>query len=373
MSQFNTLKIASITKETSDAVAISFDVPNELKNDYAYKSGQYITFKLDVNGEALNRSYSLCSSEYLGENLTIGVKVVKGGRVSTYLNNEVKVGDSIQAMLPTGSFFVEPNSSNNKHYVLFAGGSGITPIFSIIKTVLKEEPNSKITLVYANYNGETVIFNKPLYELEKTNSTRLKIQHVFDEPKKTKGFLGFGKKTLEVIPHIDGRLHKELVKQLVEQVTKSDYTNTEFYMCGPVGLMDAVGAGLKALSIPGEKINREYFTEKSEESKQAADVGTASSEDFSGLSKVTIINNKQEYKLDIEENKIVLEEAIDAGIEPPFACMVGDCSSCKAKVISGSVHMDDALALTPKEIEKGYILTCQSHPKSNELTISYDV
>jgi ring-1,2-phenylacetyl-CoA epoxidase subunit PaaE len=372
MTQFHTLKVKSITKETADAVSISFDIPEEIKSEFTYKSGQFITFKVTINGEVLNRSYSLCSSDALNEDVTIGVKIVKGGKVSTYLNNTIKVGDTIEAMLPTGNFFVEPNANSQKHYILFAGGSGITPMFSIIKTVLNKEPKSKISLIYANFHGDSVIFKNQLTELAQNNPEKLTIQHVFDEPRKKRGVLGFGKKSLEDIPYIDGRVHKELAKQLIEQATKSNFSNTEFYMCGPVGLMDSVGAALKALDIPKEQINREYFTEKSKKSKQAADVGTGS-ESFSGTSKVTITNNGKNYELDISENQNVLDAAIDAGVEPPFACMVGDCSSCKAKIIEGAVHMDDALALTPKEIAAGFILTCQSHPKSDVLKINYDV
>lgn len=370
MAVFHKLKIKEIIRETADAVSIVLDIPADLNELFQYKSGQYITFKVDVKGEKINRSYSLCSSPYNDESAAIAVKEVKGGKVSTHFNQHAKVGDEIEAMPPMGNFIAEPIAGNANHYILFGAGSGITPLYSILKTILKEEPNSKVTLFFGNFNSDTVIFKEGLLKLANEYS-RLKVVHVFDAPKKKGGFLGFGKKAVEELNFIEGKITQSVALQLLREQTDLNFQNALFYMCGPSGMMDSVGGALSTLSINPDKIFREYFTEKASDEKTATDVGTADA-DFAGEAKVHVIYDGKEFSFEMKEKSTILDAALDANVDPPFACMVGACTTCRAKLTEGQVHMDDSDALTPGEVEAGYVLTCQSHPKSSVVKINYD-
>jgi ring-1,2-phenylacetyl-CoA epoxidase subunit PaaE len=372
MSVFHSVKVKSVKKETADCVSVSLEIPGNLQNEFRYKSGQYITFRIDVNGEKLNRSYSLCSSPFLNEDHTVAVKAVKNGKVSNYFNSQLKAGDTVEVMAPLGNFLVEPDAGNYKHYILFGGGSGITPLISIVKTILKQEPQSKLTLFYANYNSKSVIFKTDLLELEKASAGKFKTIHIFDAPEKSGGFLGFGKKSTEELDYTEGRIDEKMALQLLKQHTDLNFKNAEFYMCGPTGLMDSVGLALNKLAIPAEKIHREYFTEKSDDQKQAATVGSQTDGTFTGTSKVKVIYDGNEYSFEMSEKETILDAALDANVDPPFACMVGACTTCRAKLVEGKVHMKDSDALTAKEIEEGYILTCQAHPKSSSVLVNYD-
>lgn len=372
MSVFHQLKVKSITKETPESVSVSIEIPESLKKDFQYKSGQYITFRTKVNGTEYNRSYSLCSAPEIDNELTVAVKVVQGGKVSTYMNNNLKEGEMIEAMPPMGNFVVDPNADNENHYILFGGGSGITPLFSIIKTVLAKEPKSKITLFYANYNSNSVIFKNQLANLEAKSNGKLIIVHVFDKPQKTGGFLGFGKKPNEELEFIEGRIDEKKALTLLKEFTDLNFKSAEFYICGPEGLMNSVSSALTTLAIPSNKVHREYFTEKSESKKEAATVGSGNIEAFKGLSKVTVIYDGNEHEFEMKDKETILDAALDSNVDPPFACMVGACTTCRAKLLEGKVHMDDSEALTEGEIKEGYILTCQSHPKTAVVKVNYD-
>jgi len=372
MSKFHSVKVKSIQRQTKEAVAISLDIPKDLAGEFNYLPGQYITFKVRVAGKYLNRSYSLCSSPAVNEDLTIAVKEIPGGKVSTYLNRELKVGDEVEIMPPMGNFKAEITASDNQHYILFGGGSGITPLFSIIKSALHIANNTKVTLFYANRNSESVIFKEELKKVLRDFGTRLKLVHVFSRPTKTGGFLGFGKKINEELAFTEGKLTPKMCIDLLKEHTDLNFSNSQFYMCGPNGLMDSVHEALGKLQIPEAKVHREYFTEKNEEEKQEASIGEVE-ENFDGNSKVEIIYDGDSYQVDVKEKETILDAALDANVDPPFACMVGACTTCRAKVTEGSVKMDDSEALTAKEIEAGYILTCQAHPKSSVVKINYDL
>ncbi|MCB0540811.1 MAG: 2Fe-2S iron-sulfur cluster binding domain-containing protein [Bacteroidetes bacterium] len=371
MSIFHTLKVKTIQRQTSDAVAVSFEVAEDLKKSFEYTPGQYITFRVNVKGETYNRSYSLCSAPVLNEDLTVAVKQVLGGKVSTFINKELKEGDILEGMEPLGNFKAEIEKNDNTHFILFGGGSGITPLFSILKTALHKAEKTTVTLFYANYNTETVIFRNEIAAFQKQFEGRFKVIHIFDKPKKVGGFLGFGKKTDEQLPFVEGMLTKDKCLELLRTETNSNYVNAQFYMCGPGGFMDSVSAALNVLQIPKEKVHREYFTEKSEKDKEAAVVGNAD-DNFEGVSKVHITYDGKTTVIDVDTKDKILDRALDEDIDPPFACMVGACTTCRAKVIEGSIKMDDSDALTDKEIAAGYVLTCQSHPKSAVVKVSYD-
>lgn len=356
MAKFNILTIKDINRETSDSVSIAFEIPENLKNDYKFIQGQYITLKKFFNGEDVRRSYSICSSPVTENELRVAVKEVPGGKFSTWLNREAKIGDTLEVMTPMGNFYSELNASNQKHYVLFAGGSGITPMYSILKTVLAVEPNSKITLFYANRNEASIIFKKGIDELAENNSERLKVFHILDTAPDYYN------------PLFKGILTKEKVKTLVDNYINLN-EDTEFFICGPTPMMDNVREVLEALQIEKNKIHIEYFTtQEAKPSEKPVSAGTVIESD------ITIIMDGVETKIKLASNgKTILDAAMEAGLDAPFACKGAVCCTCKAKVLNGNVSMDMNYALTDEEVSEGYILTCQAHPQSAEVTIDYDV
>lgn len=369
MSKFHTLKIKDIRKETADAVSISFDVPQSLKEDYNYLPGQYVALKVDVKGETLNRSYSLCSNPYENKEHRIAIKRVVNGRVSTYLTREAKVGDEIEVMLPMGNFHTDINENSEKHYFLYGAGSGVTPLYSILKAVLSNEPKSKVTLAYGNFNSDSVIFKEELAGILKANSDRLEVIHVFDKPKKSGGFLGFGKKAKEELVFTEGRIDQVFVQKTLEG---KDLSNAEFYTCGPTGLMKAVENTLKRLNVSEDKINVEYFTEKDAEDKKSVSVGVAE-EGYDGNSDISVVCDGKSSSFSMKGKETILDACSKNSVDPPFACMVGACTTCRCKLDEGSVEMGDCEALTPKEIEDGYILSCQAKPTSKVISVNFDV
>ncbi|MCB9256514.1 MAG: 2Fe-2S iron-sulfur cluster binding domain-containing protein [Chitinophagales bacterium] len=371
MSKFHSVKVKSIQRQTKDAVAITLDIPHDLKESFAYVPGQYITFRVNIAGESLNRSYSLCSAPSLAEDPSVAVKEVKGGKVSSFFNRSLKAGDSLEIMPPMGNFKADPSSDDKQHYILFGGGSGITPLFSILKSVLHQAKDAKVSLFYANYNSESVIFKQELLDLKTKFGTRFSLVHIFDKPNKSGGFLGFGKKNAEELEFEEGMLTGKMCLDLLKKYTDLNFRDSQFYMCGPGGLMDNVGSALSQLQIPQERVHREYFSEKSDTEKQSASVGQADV-NFSGKSKVEIIYDGASYNLEMDSKETILDAALDANVDPPFACMVGACTTCRAKLVEGSAKMKDSQALTQKEIEAGFILTCQAHPTSEIVKINYD-
>lgn len=362
MSKFHKLKVTEVKNEIADAVSVSFHVPDELKSSFNYLPGQYTTLKMTVNGQPVNRSYSFCSSPYLNEPITIAIKRVAGGVGSNYINDNFKPGIEIEVMEPMGKFTSPLDANNEKHYYLFGGGSGITPIISILKSVLVKEPKSKVTLFYGNRNEESVIFKDKLVELAAQHADRFKLVHIFDVP-------------LNATHPYSGYLVKEMALRLLRENTSLNFQNGEFFICGPTPMMKEAEAALEVLGIPKDKVHIEYFTAKADEDKQAADVGTAgvSEVPFTGKTKVTIIYDGNKKEFEVSEKETILEAALDAGYDPPYSCMVAACCTCRAKLISGKVEMDDRESLTDGEIAKGYVLTCQSHPKSHGIVLNYDM
>jgi ring-1,2-phenylacetyl-CoA epoxidase subunit PaaE len=362
MSKFHKLKVSEVKNEIADAVSISFEVPVDLKQNFNFMPGQYTTLKLNIDGEPVNRSYSFCSSPYLGEPLTIAVKRVAGGKGSNFINDNFRAGVEIEVMEPMGNFHSTISESNEKHYLLFGGGSGITPVMSILKSVLSKEQKSKVTLFYGNRNENSIIFKDKLEVLTTQYGERLKVVHILDAPLGSwSGYSGF--------------MVKDLVLKLLRENTNLNFQQAEFFICGPTPMMKSVEEGLSVLQIPKDKIHIEYFTAKAEEDKHAASSGTvaATVPPFTGKTKVKIIYDGKEREFEVSEKETILEAALDAGYDPPYSCMVAACCTCRAKLISGKVEMDDRESLTDAEISKGYVLTCQSHPKSNGIVLNYDM
>ncbi|MFN8276469.1 MAG: ferredoxin--NADP reductase [Chitinophagales bacterium] len=362
MSKFHTLRVLNVTRETNDAVAVSFDIPAALQSSFQYVPGQYLTLRLPVNGEMVNRSYSFCSSPFAGEAPAIAVKRVAGGKGSNYVNDQLKPGVEVEVMEPMGNFHTPIAATNAKHYLLFGGGSGITPLFSILKSVLLQEPGSKVTLFYGNRDTASIIFKKQLEEWQLRYADRLKVVHILDQQEAGwNGYTGF--------------ITSEMAIRLLKENTDLNFRAAEFFICGPTPMMKAVEQALQTLDIPKAWVHIEYFTEKAEEDKQSAGVGAAAADEapFTGTTKVKLIYDGNEVEFEVNEKETILHAALDAGYDPPYSCMVAACCTCRAKLVSGKVEMDDRESLTDGEIAKGYVLTCQAHAKSNGIVLNYDI
>jgi ring-1,2-phenylacetyl-CoA epoxidase subunit PaaE len=338
-----TLKIKSIERLTEDAVKVTFDVPSEVKMDFTFIPGQYLDLEVNLEGETLHRSYSICSD--VKEPLAIGVKKVEGGKVSTWLNDKAKAGDEMVVAFPKGNFTI---SKIDGDYVAFAAGSGITPVLSIAKFFSRASQNN-LTLFYGNRNEDSIMFKDELDQLE-----NVKVHHILSRQEK------------EGFEH--GRLSADKIRDFI----KSDLDllkSKGFFLCGPEEVILNASDVLKTFGVPEDKIHYELFTPPTLlKSKQKETVA-----DFKGVAKVTIVLDEEEEHFDLEsDGATILDEAESYGIDAPFSCRGGVCCTCKAKVLEGAVTMDKNFTLTDSEIEEGYILTCQSHPNSEHVKISYD-
>lgn len=353
---FFPLKVSRIIRETPDAVSIAFQVPPHLKSQFSYQAGQYLTFHHVINGEEVRRSYSVCSSPYLDEMPVIAVKKVENGRMSSYFNDHLKEGDILEAMPPMGKFIVVPEASRKAHYVLIGGGSGITPLYSILLTVLHQEPNSTITLLYANRNEVSVIFAAALKEMAATYPERLDIVYVYDNP--PAGWHG-----------LSGFLTTPMIHQVLRQHVEKP-REAVYYICGPGPLMQMAKSSLEMAGIPADHVKTEYFSAVSSETKAAPPV--SATEDATIPHDVKVEVYGKEHTITVKPGDTILNAAQDAGLEPPFSCTVGVCTTCRARVLSGKVHMDEREGLSDAEINEGFVLTCQSHPLTDGVHVIYE-
>lgn len=356
MSRFHSLKIKDVKRETPDAVSIELEVPSELKDQFKFKQGQYLTFKLNVNGEELRRSYSICSSP-LENSLRIAVKEIEQGRVSGYFNRQTQIGQTVEVMPPMGNFNTELSASNRKSYIAFSAGSGITPIMSILKSVLEAEPSSTFTLFYGNRTPESVIFKEELEQLQARYSGRFKLHFLYSRQKSAD-------------PLFEGRISREKIEAIAQQhpqVLQGD----EYFLCGPQEMIEAASELLQNRSIPKEKIHFELFTTAVPTEASVAEAESVNANE-GGDSKVLVILDGEETEIVVEAGTTILDAAIDAGLDVPYACTGGSCCTCRAKTVEGSVEMEVNYALTDQEVDDGYILTCQSHPQTPRMIVDYD-
>lgn len=356
MAKFHSLPVVNKKQETPDAISISFGVPDHLKMDYAYQAGQYLTLRMNINGEEVRRAYSLCSSPLEDEVLTVAVKKVEGGKMSTWLNERLQIGLSIDVMVPEGRFVPVLDAHQSKHYILIAGGSGITPMMSILRTVLKAEPNSKISLVYANRDPKSIIFKTQLNELQKQYADRFQIHAYVDETRGESWSGGVG------------RLDAKVVQHIFTQEVKANLHEASIFLCGPAPMMDGVVQGLGLLGLAADKIQIEYFSAPVAVPK--AGVENAVQAPSKG-SKLFVTLYGKEYELYIEDKTTILQAGVKAGIDPPFSCEAGICSTCMARVLEGAASMDENNILTKEEVAQGYILTCQAHPTTPIVRLEY--
>ena len=350
---FYNLTVNNVIRETPDAVSVSFDIPNNLKEIFEYTQGQYLTFKKEINGEEVRRSYSLSSSPVTENNLTVAIKQIEGGKFSTFANQDLKVGDVLETMAPMGGFFTQLHINQTKHYVFFAAGSGITPIISIIKSILATEENSTCTLFYGNKSAESTIYKAQLDNLASENSNRFSLNYLMSrENGASEALTGKISATkCDALKSIDSNL----------------YAANEYFLCGPESMIFDVSDHLKAKGVDKDKIHFELFTAPVKKGNKPAPLDNVTAQ-------VKVIMDDEEFEFELSsKGNFILDAAMDAGADVPFSCKGAVCCTCKAKVIEGSASMDMNYALSDEEVEEGYILSCQARPTSEVLVVDYDV
>ncbi len=353
---FHPLRVREVQPDTDEAVIVSFDVPAELQEQFHFTQGQYLTLRSDVSGQDLRRSYSICAGLDDGC-LRVGVRKVPGGVFSNWVHQGLKAGDTLQVMPPQGRFFVPLDPAAERHYLGVAGGSGITPILSIMKTVLAREPKSRFTLIYSNRRPASTMFKEEIEDLKNRYLTRLSLHHVFTQE------------------HVDaplyaGRLTKEKLAQFFGTVIDPESISHAF-VCGPFQMNDEVEAGLREAGLPEDRIHVERFGAPLPTPADAMK-HEARPEDADGA-RITIIRDGLSRELVFRKNDpSLLDAAACAGMDVPFSCKSGVCSTCRAKVLEGQVRMDRNFALDKAEVAAGFILTCQAHPLTDRVVISFD-
>tara|TARA_R110002049_G_scaffold117332_2_gene270511 strand:- start:94321 stop:95385 length:1065 start_codon:yes stop_codon:yes gene_type:complete len=352
MSQFLPLLVTDIHHTIRDAVVLTLQPENPAA--FAFTQGQYLTFKQDFDGTELRRNYSICAGLDDGE-LKVGIKRVDGGAFSSFANTQLKVGDTLHAMPPQGKFFTALEPDIAKNYLGFAGGSGITPVLSILKTVLKREPKSTFTLVYANRAVNTIMFREELEDLKNHYMGRLTVIHILESGQDMELF--------------EGRVDQAKCAALFKHWIQVENITTAF-ICGPEPMMLAIADALKTHGLEPDQIKFELFSE-SQQGRLAKQEMAKRSEGQSGTD-VTVIIDGARRSFTMQKGQSVLEAALENGQDAPFACKAGVCSTCMGKVIEGEVEMLSNHALEDYEVDRGYVLTCQSYPLSDKLIIDYD-
>jgi ring-1,2-phenylacetyl-CoA epoxidase subunit PaaE len=344
------LKVREVVKETADTVTLYFEQPEPFLE---YKPGQFLTLILDFEGKEHRRSYSLCTSPFVDPYPGIAVKRVAGGLFSNFLNEKIFPGKTINMLAPMGNFTSDFHSKNRRHFFLVAGGSGITPIMGILKSVLVNEPKSKVTLLYCSRNEEQIIFNKQLETLSAANPGRLEVIHNLSQPSVT--WTG-----------LSGRLTKETIQPLVEKAQKEIDFETKFFICGPDGIMDSTVEVLSQFGVAKANIYRESFysaaADKAHDAAVSGDTGVLTRE-------VTIELEGEEYLITVSPDKTILESGLAQDLNMPYSCQSGLCTACRGKLISGEVKMDEEDGLTENEIAAGYILCCVARPMSSDVRL----
>ena len=355
MTQFHPLTIKEIRRETPECVSIVFDIPEHLKDEYRFEPGQNITLKINFGDEEIRRSYSICSSPNENE-LRVAVKQISGGKFSGHANALMKIGDVISVLPPTGKFNTKLSSTNAKHYLAFAAGSGITPVISIIKTIFDTEPDSFFTLVYGNRSRSSIIFREQLEAIKNKNMDRFVLHHILSR-EQTDAPVNHGR--------IDSEKCEMLAKYLVD-INNMDH----IFLCGPEEMIFSTREWLLKKNIPKEKIHFELFTVPGEKTKSRQQHATSHTDE---TSKITIKIDGVALPFNLPyEGPSILDGAMQQGADLPFACKGGVCATCRAKLTFGEVEMDTNYALEEDELAAGFILTCQSHPRSAEVHIDFD-
>ena len=348
MSSFYKLTIKEVRRETAAAVSVLFNVPLEFKDFYKFIAGQYINLKLTLDGKEIRRAYSICASPESGE-LRIAIKAVKNGAFSQFANTKLKAGDTLEVGTPEGKFTLEPEANRLRNYAAFVAGSGITPVLSIIQTVLSNEPKSTFVLVYGNKTPEETLFHQQLHDLQLKHVGRFFVHYVYSQAKVEQEL--FGRIDRSTVNFILNNKHKEL-------------SFDKYYLCGPEEMINTVSNVLKEHNVKESAIKFELFSTSSTDNKIE--------KSLDGHSKITVLVDGDETSFEMSQKQTILEAALKQGIDAPYSCQGGICSSCLARLTTGTAEMKKNSILTDSEIAQGLVLTCQAYPTSATIVVDYD-
>ena len=348
MSSFYKLSIKEIIKETADAVSILFNVPEELQSHYTFVAGQYVNLKVTLDGQEIRRAYSICSAPKSGK-LRIAVKSIKTGFFSKFANEKLAVGNVIEVGTPEGKFTFEPKTDRQKNYAAFVAGSGITPVFSILKTVLEEEPNSTFVLVYGNKSEKDTIFHNQLHDLQLQYVGRLFVQYVYSQSTADNALLG----------RIDHTTVNFILKNKHAEMEFS-----KFYLCGPEEMINLVSNTLKENNISDSAIKFELFSTSSNDKEATSGAD--------GHTKISILVDSEETTFEMSQQQTLLEAALKQGIDVPYSCQGGICSSCICRITEGAAEMKKNQILNESEVAEGLTLACQAYPTTTTIKIDFD-
>ena len=355
--KFYPLHISALRRETADTVSIAFELPGELREIFRFVSGQYLTLRTTIDGEDVRRSYSICSAPHENE-LRVAIKKVEGGVFSTFANEQLQAGDVLQVMPPQGRFFVPLQPENHKTYVAFAAGSGITPIISLLKSTLIEEPYSHFVLFYGNRGFDHIVFREQLEALKNQFPERLAVHHILSRES-----LGS--------PLFFGHLNAEKCQAYARYFFQPQVVD-HYFLCGPEQMIFEVKETLEQLGVPKQKIHFELFTTAGIQKKTSQKPTSATSKNSFDAS-ITVIQDGMQFDFLLpSDGSTLLDAAMRAGADLPFSCKGGVCSTCKARILEGQVNMDVNYGLEADEVAAGYVLTCQSHPSSQRVVVSFD-
>ncbi|WP_170762938.1 2Fe-2S iron-sulfur cluster-binding protein [Ruegeria lacuscaerulensis] len=357
MARFHDLEITEISRTIRDAVVVTLKPTNGTDEAFDFTQGQYLTFRQSFDGEELRRSYSICSGKDDGI-LQVGIKRVDGGAFSTWANEDLKVGDTIQAMPPMGGFFTELNAENEKQYLGFAGGSGITPVLSILKTTLSQEPNSTFTLVYANKGVNTIMFREELEDLKNTFMSRFNVIHVLESD-------------AQEIDLFTGLVTEEKCADLF-RTGWIDIENIDAaFICGPEPMMLGIASALRAHGLEDSQIKFELFA-SAQPGRLKRKIVNKEASRSANLTKAAITLDGATQTIEMPKDTTILDAALENAMDAPFACKAGVCSTCRCMVLEGEVEMESNHALEDYEVEKGYVLSCQSYPRTDNVVVDFD-
>ncbi|MEL7220629.1 MAG: 1,2-phenylacetyl-CoA epoxidase subunit PaaE [Bacteroidota bacterium] len=356
MAQFHTLTVQDIRQETADCVSVAFAVPDELKETFAFTQGQYITLRTQLKGEEVRRSYSLCVSPLDGE-WRVAIKTVPGGLFSTYANEQLQIGDQLEAMPPEGRFYTQLDPQQTRRYVAFAAGSGITPIISIIKTVLETEPLSHFTLFYGNQRTESIIFRELIEGLKNTHLNRLSVHYLLSREHTGSDLFS-------------GRIDAEKCRQFCQKLFQPTVIDA-YFLCGPEAMTLAVRDELKVQGVAANKIHLELFG-TSAKARRRPKKTQKTNTGFAAEIELQLDGNRIAFTM-TNPDETILDAALRHGADLPFACKGGVCCTCRAKLEAGTADMAVNFALEPEEVEAGFTLSCQAYPTSDKIVVNFDV
>ncbi|RYC67685.1 MULTISPECIES: ferredoxin--NADP reductase [Spirosoma] len=350
------LKVKEVIRETPDAVTLTFWHP--INEEVRYQPGQFLTFLLTVNGQKVRRSYSMASSPHVDVSLAVSVKRVPGGLVSNYLCDRIRPGDVLETLEPMGTFVPKLDAQNRRTLILIGAGSGITPLFSMAKSTLHVEPNTRVWLIYGNRNQSSIIYKSHLDAMEQAyGSSRFQVTHVLSQP--DYGWSG-----------AEGRLNQHMLTRLLEQLPAADRQNASVYLCGPDGMMAEARSALALVGVSTDRVHKESYISAPVPAGDVVEEPLTAGDE--GSPEVTVLYEGSEYKFAVAPHQTILEAALELDIDLPYSCQAGMCTACLGRCTSGKVKLDEEDGLSESELKAGYVLTCVAHPVGRDVVIEIE-